>query len=51
MEQTKIDLNRKIKVSQHTLTDYYITDCISRASQTMAKCVKAYKDYLAKHEH
>ncbi|KAA3671241.1 NADH dehydrogenase (ubiquinone) Fe-S protein 1, partial [Paragonimus westermani] len=42
-----IQLNtaQPISLSLLTLIDYYITDCISRASQTMAKCVKTYKEY------
>ena len=32
-----------IDVSQKLLTDYYMTDTISRASPTMAKCVQAVK--------
>ncbi|CAH8464438.1 unnamed protein product [Schistosoma turkestanicum] len=37
-------MNEPIKLSLLTLKDYYITDCISRASQTMAKCVKAVQE-------
>jgi len=29
---------------QQTLKDFYMTDPISRASQTMAKCVQAVRD-------
>lgn len=35
------DSNQPISLSLLKLSDYYITDCISRASLTMAKCVKA----------
>ena len=30
-----------LTVNQHKLQDFYMTDSISRASQTMAKCVQA----------
>ncbi|TPP64913.1 NDUS1 [Fasciola gigantica] len=43
-----MDKNQPINLSLLTLSDYYITDCISRASQTMAKCVKAVNDAEAK---
>jgi len=36
-----------IDVSQKLLTDYYMTDTISRASPTMAKCVQAVKQSFA----
>ncbi|RTG81434.1 NADH dehydrogenase (ubiquinone) Fe-S protein 1, partial [Schistosoma bovis] len=39
-----MNTNEPIKLSLLTLKDYYITDCISRASQTMAKCVKAVQE-------
>lgn len=39
-----MNTNESIKLSLLTLKDYYITDCISRASQTMAKCVKAVQE-------
>ena len=32
-----------LDVSQKALEDFYITDSISRASPTMAKCVQAVK--------
>ena len=32
-----------LDVRQKTLEDFYITDAISRASPTMAKCVQAIK--------
>ncbi|KAK5641905.1 hypothetical protein RI129_010452 [Pyrocoelia pectoralis] len=34
---------KPIDVSQRSLEDFYMTDVISRASATMAKCVNAYK--------
>ncbi|XP_063721707.1 NADH-ubiquinone oxidoreductase 75 kDa subunit, mitochondrial-like [Symsagittifera roscoffensis] len=33
--------NEAIKTEQTKLADFYVTDCITRASPTMAKCVKA----------
>jgi NADH dehydrogenase (ubiquinone) Fe-S protein 1 len=36
-----------IDVSQKLLTDFYMTDSISRASPTMAKCVQSVKHQLA----
>ncbi|KAF7257048.1 hypothetical protein EG68_04606, partial [Paragonimus skrjabini miyazakii] len=41
----QLNTSQPISLSLLTLIDYYITDCISRASQTMAKCVKTYKEY------
>ncbi|TGZ72876.1 hypothetical protein CRM22_001826 [Opisthorchis felineus] len=41
----KPNTTQPLSVKLLTLPDYYITDCISRASQTMAKCVKAYKEW------
>jgi len=35
--------NTPLDVRQKTLEDFYITDSISRASPTMAKCVQAVK--------
>ena len=35
------DNGSKIETSQKKLSDFYVTDCITRASPTMAKCVKA----------
>ena len=32
-----------LSVEQNKLEDFYMTDSISRASQTMAKCVSAVK--------
>ena len=32
-----------LNVEQNKLEDFYMTDSISRASQTMAKCVSAVK--------
>ena len=37
-----------LDVSQKILTDFYMTDSISRASPTMANCVKAVKQSLDK---
>ena len=46
--QKKIALAKDpIDVSQKLLTDYYMTDSISRASPTMAKCVQAVKQSYA----
>ena len=42
--QKKLALTKDpIDVSQKLLTDYYMTDPISKASPTMAKCVQAVK--------
>merc|ERR1711992_360314 len=47
--QKKVALSKDpIDVSQKILTDYYVTDPISRASPTMAKCVQAVKQQLDK---
>ncbi|KAA0184254.1 NADH-ubiquinone oxidoreductase 75 kDa subunit mitochondrial [Fasciolopsis buskii] len=43
-----MNTNQPISLSLLTLSDYYMTDCISRASQTMAKCVKAVKEEESK---
>lgn len=46
--QKKVALSKDpIDVSQKILTDFYMTDSISRASPTMAKCVQAVKAQLA----
>jgi len=46
--QEKLALSKDpIDVSQKLLTDYYMTDTISRASPTMAKCVQAVKQSYA----
>jgi len=46
--QKKLALSKDpIDVSQKLLSDYYMTDTISRASPTMAKCVTAVKQSLA----
>ena len=46
--QKKLALTKDpIDVSQKLLTDYYMTDTISRASPTMAKCVQAVKQSYA----
>ena len=37
-----------LDVSQKILTDFYMTDSISRASPTMAKCVQAVKQSFDK---
>ncbi|VDQ01379.1 unnamed protein product [Trichobilharzia regenti] len=42
---SQLNTKEPIKLSLLTLKDYFITDCISRASQTMAKCVKAVQEY------
>jgi NADH dehydrogenase (ubiquinone) Fe-S protein 1 len=34
--------NEPLKSSQLQLSDFYMTDSISRASPTMAKCVRAF---------
>ncbi|KAK4472815.1 hypothetical protein MN116_002709 [Schistosoma mekongi] len=44
LQSTQMNTKESIKLSLLTLKDYYITDCISRASQTMAKCVKAVQE-------
>ncbi|CAL8104507.1 unnamed protein product [Calicophoron daubneyi] len=41
----KVDTTRPVSLSLLTLSDYYITDSITRASRTMAKCVRALKEY------
>jgi len=47
--QKKLALSKDpIDVSQKILTDFYMTDAISRASPTMAKCVQAVKQQLDK---
>ncbi|VDP91951.1 unnamed protein product [Echinostoma caproni] len=43
-----MNTRQPIALSLLTLSDYFITDCISRASQTMAKCVKAIHDAATK---
>ena len=46
--QKKLALSKDpIDVTQKLLTDYYMTDTISRASPTMAKCVQAVKKSYA----
>ena len=46
--QKKLSLTKSpIDVSQKLLTDFYMTDSISRASPTMAKCVQAVKQQYA----
>jgi len=46
--QKKLALSKDpIDVTQKLLTDYYMTDTISRASPTMAKCVQAVKQSYA----
>ena len=37
-----------LKARLHNLKEYYITDAITRASPTMAHCVHAYNEQLAK---
>jgi len=39
----KVAAGKKIDVSLKILEDFYMTDSISRASPTMAKCVQAVK--------
>ena len=47
--QKKLALAKdSLDVSQKILTDFYMTDSISRASPTMANCVKAVKQSLDK---
>jgi len=41
--KTKIDGKKPMNATQETLKDYYMTDVITKASPTMAKCVKAAK--------
>lgn len=38
-----IACNSVIEINQKTLADYYMTNSVSRASPTMAKCVAAVK--------
>lgn len=40
MQSSKIG-SAKIDVTQKNLDDYYMTDVVSRASPTMAKCISA----------
>ena len=45
--QQKLSLSKDpIDVTQKILTDFYMTDSISRASPTMAKCAHAVKTHL-----
>ena len=45
--QKKLALSKDpIDVTQKILTDFYMTDAITRASPTMAKCVQAVKAHL-----
>lgn len=39
--QGKSAMQGEIDISQKTLSDFFMTDSISRASPTMAKCVAA----------
>ncbi|BHF63682.1 NADH dehydrogenase Fe-S protein subunit 1 ndufs1 [Sparganum proliferum] len=41
-DSTKLNTKKALSPTLKVLTDYFMTDCISRASQTMARCVKAY---------
>ena len=43
MSSFKVASGKKIDVSLKILEDFYMTDSISRASPTMAKCVQAVK--------
>ncbi|KAH8849533.1 NADH-ubiquinone oxidoreductase 75 kDa subunit, mitochondrial [Schistosoma japonicum] len=51
LQSTQMNIKESIKLSLLTLKDYYITDCISRASQTMAKCVKAVQEHEKNTNH
>ncbi|KAL5961603.1 NADH-ubiquinone oxidoreductase 75 kDa subunit mitochondrial, partial [Taenia solium] len=45
-ESKNIDSKSPLSVSMKELYQYFMTDAISRASQTMARCVKAFKTHV-----
>lgn len=45
--QTKQSLTGAIDINQKTLLDFFMTDSITRASPTMAKCVAAVKKQMS----
>ncbi len=42
---SKVD-NQPFRVSQHVLSDFYLTNSIARASPTLAKCVKSFEQNI-----
>jgi NADH dehydrogenase (ubiquinone) Fe-S protein 1 len=46
LAETKTSVNRSLEVSQKELADYWMTNSISRASPTMAECVRASRRYM-----
>lgn len=45
-ESKNLDPKLPLSVSMKELYQYFMTDAISRASQTMARCVKAFKTHV-----
>lgn len=45
--QTKQSIKGAIDINQKTLLDFFMTDSITRASPTMAKCVAAVKKQMS----
>lgn len=49
LSQAKLS-NQPLKAAQTELSDFYLTNSISRASSTMAKCVKSFEHNMKNKE-